>query len=110
MKKINTSNMSVAEIDKLINELSDAKAKTEKQEADKASAKDQIDAILNKFQLSITDVYPHLGTTPSKGSKTTLPAKYKHPESGQTWTGRGRKPSWFNEFVENGGNPDDLQV
>lgn len=110
MKKINTDDMSVAEIEKLIKQLSDAKEKSEKQQEDKAKAKDQIDEILNKFELSISDVYPHLGTTSSKGSKTALPAKYRHPESGKTWTGRGRKPSWFNEFVEKGGDPKDLQV
>lgn len=29
--------------------------------------------------------------------KAKLPAKYRHPATGKTWSGRGRKPAWFGE-------------
>ena len=34
---------------------------------------------------------------------------YRHPENPTlTWSGRGRKPSWFAAHVDAGKNPDDL--
>jgi DNA-binding protein H-NS len=36
--------------------------------------------------------------------KRTIKAKYKNPASDQTWSGRGRKPKWVVELVENGGD------
>ena len=30
-------------------------------------------------------------------AKRTVPAKYKHPETGATWTGRGKAPRWISE-------------
>lgn len=35
--------------------------------------------------------------------------RYRHPDNAnQTWTGRGRKPTWVVEWLENGGSMDDL--
>lgn len=34
------------------------------------------------------------------------PAKYQHPETGQTWTGRGKAPRWLTDLEEQG-NPRD---
>lgn len=37
--------------------------------------------------------------------------KYQNPEQpDQTWTGRGRKPTWFVEALEHGKTLEDLQV
>ena len=32
---------------------------------------------------------------PSKLKGRTLPAKFKDPETGKTWAGRGRLPKWM---------------
>jgi DNA-binding protein H-NS len=29
------------------------------------------------------------------GKKTPLPAKYRNPKTGETWSGRGRSPAWL---------------
>jgi uncharacterized protein DUF6538/H-NS histone family protein len=34
-------------------------------------------------------------STPSAKSRPTLPPKYRHPETGATWSGRGSKPAWL---------------
>ena len=37
-----------------------------------------------------------LGFAPAgKGSRTKVPAKYRDPLSGKTWSGRGRTPLWL---------------
>jgi DNA-binding protein H-NS len=40
-----------------------------------------------------------LGFTSKRGGKTVmkppLPARYRNPETGETWSGRGRTPGWL---------------
>ena len=44
-------------------------------------------------------------------SKKSVPPKYKHPENNvTTWSGRGMKPKWVKEHLENGGNLEDLLI
>jgi len=33
----------------------------------------------------------------SNKSKRTVAPKYRHPETGETWTGRGKAPRWITE-------------
>jgi ribosome modulation factor len=38
-------------------------------------------------------------------------ARYRHPsDTSLTWTGRGRKPAWVQNWLDNGGSLDDLDV
>jgi DNA-binding protein H-NS len=37
-------------------------------------------------------------------------AKYKHPESGATWTGRGLKPKWLSEELAKGKSLSDFAL
>lgn len=45
-----------------------------------------------------------------KRAPTMSPAKYRDPETGQTWTGRGRKANWVKEFEGKGGNLEDVAL
>lgn len=43
--------------------------------------------------------------------KTPVAVKYRHPEnSALTWTGRGRKPGWVEEYLGKGGSLEELLV
>ena len=43
------------------------------------------------------------------GKRAASTKIYRHPENPTlTWSGRGRKPSWFAAHVDAGKNPDDL--
>ena len=67
--------------------------------------------------LSLADVLPGGGTaaaSPSSGKgrrksklakkKAPLPPKYAHPNNRElTWSGRGRKPGWFEAWTAGGG-------
>ena len=46
----------------------------------------------------------------SGGAKTKGEAKYRDPQSGKTWTGKGRQPAWFKDHVSTGGDPSELAV
>ncbi|WP_341648825.1 H-NS histone family protein [Thauera humireducens] len=42
---------------------------------------------------------------PVSVKRATLPAKYSNPNNlEQSWSGRGRKPAWFEAWVANGGS------
>lgn len=47
-------------------------------------------------------------TSANKGSKVA--AKYRHPTSGQTWSGRGKPPKWLAAEIANGRKPTDFAI
>lgn len=47
---------------------------------------------------------------PASAKRAPLPAKYRNPNNlAQSWSGRGRKPAWFEAWVNNGGSLDSLE-
>jgi DNA-binding protein H-NS len=45
---------------------------------------------------------------PAKGKQ---PAKYVNPDDNtKTWSGHGKKPFWFVDYLENGGDESDLLI
>jgi DNA-binding protein H-NS len=38
----------------------------------------------------------------TKTAKTELPARYRHPETGETWSGLGRRPGWVHDWITSG--------
>jgi len=44
--------------------------------------------LVGEFQITPQELYPR---PPKKASV----ARYRHPESGETWSGRGRPPAWI---------------
>ena len=82
---------SFKEYQKEIAELQKKASEARRQET--AGAIAQIKALMKQFDLSIAD----LGIRAAKKGKVAaspLPAKYRNPVSGATWTGRGRAPAW----------------
>lgn len=48
----------------------------------------------------------------SQTKKTRAPAqaKFKNPKGSETWSGRGRKPQWFEAALKSGKTPQDLTL
>lgn len=67
------------------------------------SVREKIDAVLKSAGLSINEVYPNRGGKKSSGKKGVVAPKYRNPESGETWSGRGRQPVWFSEALKKRG-------
>jgi DNA-binding protein H-NS len=48
---------------------------------------------------------------PSKPKGCFLPAKYRHPENPEvTWSGRGRRPAWIKEALDEGKSLEDFAI
>jgi DNA-binding protein H-NS len=51
-----------------------------------------------------------LGGMPARKAPTGA-AKYANPANpAQTWTGRGRRPAWYDEAMKAGKTPEDLAI
>lgn len=54
-----------------------------------------IRGLVAEFNLTPQDVFPTRGGKKASGQRGTVAAKYRNPETGDTWTGRGKAPKWI---------------
>jgi DNA-binding protein H-NS len=55
---------------------------------------------------SIKSAVPATGKPPKK----PVPPKFRHPETGETWTGRGKTPRWISAAEAQGRNRDEFRI
>ncbi|MGB1202528.1 MAG: H-NS family nucleoid-associated regulatory protein, partial [Alloalcanivorax venustensis] len=116
---INLDDLSVAELEKLIKQ---AEKKLEKKRLDAVkSAQAEISKIAKDLGVSVDDLLQEKASRQKKAARKTTarkkkagvrkPAKvkYRNPnDSSQTWTGRGKRPVWLREALENGAKLEDF--
>ena len=71
----------------------------------------QIRALMADHGLSAADVIEKAAA--KKGSQAkgkTIAAKYRNPETGESWSGRGLKPKWLKAQIEAGKTAEDFAV
>lgn len=59
-------------------------------------ARRKVRELMDGHNLSPSDFAEPNRKTKQAGKKGTVQAKYRDPDSGATWTGRGRAPRWLN--------------
>lgn len=63
-----------------------------------AEAVSKVRALVEEYGLTASDVFLAARTTRSSGSAGSKVApKYKNPQTGETWTGRGKAPKWIQD-------------
>ena len=60
---------------------------------EKAGAVAEVRTLVQQYQLTELDVFP--GRGPKAKGQAGAP-KFRDPETGATWTGRGKPPNWIN--------------
>jgi DNA-binding protein H-NS len=100
------NNMSKDELIKLRKEVDEAiNTHDARRRADALKA---MEAVAKEHGLSIAEI---VGSKPVKAGKSKTPAKYRNPENPeQTWSGRGRKPAWVHEQLEQGKQLEDMHI
>jgi DNA-binding protein H-NS len=92
--------MLLTEIEKKIEEL---KAQADAVKAqERSQAIDAARAMIVSYGITARDLgldKPVKGKTGPKAGKK-IPAKYRDPLSGATWSGRGKTPRWFNGSID----------
>ncbi len=71
----------------------------------KAEAKRAADEVAKKFGFSLDDLMSDTGKGPKGVPRFANPA-----DPAQTWTGRGRKPKWVNEWLDQGNDLEGLAL
>jgi len=75
-------------------------------ETETKNRKSALDELQNRARELGFDLHTLLNDASTKGKgkgKTIAEPKFKDANSDQTWTGRGRKPSWFAAYVDEHG-------
>ena len=66
--------------------------------------RNKIDALLKNAKLTLDEVYPRRSGKGAQCARATVAPKYRNPENtAQTWSGRGKRPVWFNEALKKRG-------
>ena len=72
----------------------------------KAEARRDLEEKAREYGFSLSEL-ADVKTT----KRAAIAPKYRNPSNQeQTWSGRGRKPTWFREAIEAGTEPDDLKI
>jgi len=103
------SNLSLAELKALLNQIPAEIKRREKDE--KAKLIKELEALAAERGFSLGDLIESGATAPKTKVKGTVAAKYQNPsDSSLTWTGRGRQPKWVAEAIANGGSLESLLI
>jgi DNA-binding protein H-NS len=84
--------------------------------AERAAAIEQVRSLVAQYGLTAADLQLKGGAVPrAKATKPTgtgrkVAAKYRHPASGDTWSGRGLQPKWLRAELATGKKLSDFAV
>lgn len=67
----------------------------EKQEAEKRAVIQQIVDVVNTYSIPVEELVEALGGIKIKRKGVPAVQKYRDPETGATWSGRGKEPAWI---------------
>ena len=68
--------------------------------AEVAAAVAEIRAKMDEYGITLADIGGRRGPSAAKGAKVA--PKYRHPHTGQTWSGRGKQPRWLADAIAAG--------
>jgi DNA-binding protein H-NS len=98
------------------NQLNDliTKAQSRQQELRKekvSKLRDKIHALIKAEGFSFEDVFGQARGGKVRRAGGTVAPKYRNPaDPEQTWSGRGKRPRWFNEALKAGKKEKDLAI
>lgn len=75
----------------------------------KADAIAKCKALMADHGLTLADLGVRGGVAPRK-STGKVAAKFRHPETGETWSGRGLQPKWLKAAIDDGAALADFKV
>jgi DNA-binding protein H-NS len=85
--------MSVEELRQQQEEL--ARKIQEKEAAERRQVIKQIVDVVNRFNVPLEDLFEALGGIKPRRKGVKAKIKYRDPDTGATWSGRGKEPAWI---------------
>jgi DNA-binding protein H-NS len=106
---INIRNLSHSQLNDLIERAKARQQELAREKASKLRAK--IDALVKAEGLAIEDVYAGTGARRAVTVRRKVKPKYRNPtDPAQTWTGRGKRPRWYQAALAAGKKEKDLLI
>lgn len=106
MTPIDLNSLSLKELKQLQRDVE--KAITSYEDRQKAEARAKLEEQARAMGFTLAELFEGVEV---KKTRVPAQAKYQHPENpALTWSGRGRKPQWFNEAIAAGKTSEDLSV
>lgn len=104
---VDISKLNQKQLNELINKAESRKKEIRQEKVSKL--RDKINDMINAEGYTFEDVFgPRRKTRRSTGK---VPPKYFNPVNPtDTWSGRGKRPRWFNEAIKSGKKPEDLLI
>jgi DNA-binding protein H-NS len=81
---------------------------TRKNERTEAITK--IKNLMSEYDLSLQDITGKGGSKLSSKAGSKVPAKFAHPQTGETWSGRGLQPKWLKSAISSGKKLQDFSL
>lgn len=76
-----------------------------------AKLRDKIHALIKAEGFSFEDVFGQARGGKARRAGGTVAPKYRNPaDPEQTWSGRGKRPRWFNDALKAGKKEKDLAI
>lgn len=82
----------------------------ETQRTERAEAIAQIRALMSQYGLTVADVAGKVAAAPRAATGRKAPVKFRHPSTGDTWSGRGLQPKWLKAELAAGRALSDFAV
>ncbi len=103
---INVNNLSLKELRDLQSQISKAIASFEDRKKREALA--ELEEKAKALGYSLAEL---TGAPTASRKRSPATPKYANPaNSADTWSGRGRKPRWFDAAMKSGSKPEDLMI
>ncbi|MEM8579172.1 MAG: H-NS histone family protein [Pseudomonadota bacterium] len=104
---IDLDKMSKKELEQLIVDAKAAMGRAADRE--RLEAREAAEKVAAEYGFSLSELAS--GKTARKKASATGSAKYANPENPmQTWTGKGRQPTWYKDAVAAGTPPEAMEV
>jgi len=76
-----------------------------------AKLREKIHALIKAEGFAFDDVFGQGRAVKARKSGGIVPPKYRNPaDAEQTWSGRGKRPRWFNDALKAGKKEKDLAI
>ncbi len=82
----------------------------EAQREQRTQAISQIRALMAEYGLTLADLGTRAAAAPRRAPSAKVAAKFRHPATGETWSGRGLQPNWLKTALAGGARLEDFKV
>ncbi|MCK9488558.1 MAG: H-NS histone family protein [Xanthomonadales bacterium] len=104
---IQIENLSQSQLDELIDKARARKDALHREQI--SSVRDELSAIARQKGYTIEELFGKGRRAASK--RGSVPPKFRNPaDSSLTWTGRGKRPRWFQAELDAGKSPDSMLI